>query len=49
MNETIKAMIETLKETGADYIRVGLGTYSIIVAETETAELIDKFMDEVAE
>lgn len=49
MNETIKAMIETLKETGADYIRVGLGNYSIIVAETETAELIDKFMDEVAE
>jgi len=49
MDETIKAMIEALKETGADYIRVGLGNYSIIVADTETAELIDKFMDEVEE
>jgi hypothetical protein len=47
MNETINAMVETLKETGADYIRVGLGAYSVIVAETGTAELIDKFMDEV--
>lgn len=49
MNETIKDMIEALKETGADYIRVGLGAYSVIVAETQIAELIDKFMDEVAE
>ena len=49
MNETIKAMVETLEQTGADYMRVGLGKYSIIVADTETAELIDQFMDEVEE
>ena len=49
MNETIKAMIETLKETGAGYMRVELGAYSIIVADQETAEFIDKAVDEVVE
>lgn len=46
MDETIKAMVDALEEYNAGYIKVDLGKYSIIVADKETAELIDKALSE---
>lgn len=46
MNETIKAMVEALKEYNADYIKVDLGDYSIIVAGKETADFIENALEE---
>lgn len=46
MDETIKAMIEALEKYNAGYVKVNLGKYSIIVADKETAEFIDKMLDE---
>ena len=46
MDETIKAMIDALEEYGAGYVEVKLGKYSIIVADKETADFIEKALDE---
>lgn len=45
MNETINSMVETLKKTGAGYIKVDLYGYAIIVATPETAEFIERAID----
>lgn len=45
MDETIKAMLDALKEYNAGYVRVKLGEYSIIVAENETADYMEELYD----
>lgn len=45
MDDTIKTMIEALKQYNAGYIKVGLGEYSVIVADKETTEFIDRALD----
>ena len=42
----IKSMVEALKKYNAGYVKVGLGEYSIIVADKATAEFIENALDE---
>lgn len=46
MDEMIKAMVDALDKYGAGYVKVGLGNYSVIVADKETTEFIEKALDE---
>lgn len=46
MDEMIKAMVDALEKYGAGYAKVDLGEYSIIVADKETAQFIEKALDE---
>ena len=46
MDEMIKAMVEALEKYNAGYVKVGLGNYSVIVADNETTELIEKALYE---
>ena len=47
MDETIKAMIDALKESGAGFISVSIGNYTIIITDDEEgAEFLKEKWDE---
>lgn len=45
MDETIKAMLEALKETNAGYVRITLGDYAVMVATKDTADFMEQLYD----
>lgn len=45
MDETIKCMIDALEKYNAEYIKIKIGKYSIMIATGETSDYIDECMD----
>ena len=46
MDETIKAMIDALKEYGGGFISVSIGKYTIMITDEEGAEFLKEKWDE---